>query len=48
MKVLGTTLNLPVLVETSDEHSKLEPLLHAIKRIVDDDGLVTLDEGELI
>jgi PII-like signaling protein len=36
------------LIEIIDERSKLEPLLTQIKRIVDDNGIVTLHEVESI
>ncbi len=44
IKVLGLSMDLPVLIETIDEPSKLKPLLPEIKRIVNDNGLITLDE----
>jgi hypothetical protein len=48
MKVLGLSLDLPVLIETVDESSKLEPLLPEIKRIVGDNGLITLEDIDVI
>jgi PII-like signaling protein len=35
-------------IEIIDEPSKLEPLLTQVKRIVDDNGIVTLHEVESI
>ena len=39
---------MPMVIEIIDEKSKLEPLLPQIKRIVDDNGIVTLYEVESI
>ena len=38
----------PMVIEIIDEKSKLEPLLAQIKRMVDDNGIVTLFEVESI
>ena len=40
----GITVNMPLLIEVIDEESKLEPLLPEFKRIVGDNGLVTISE----
>jgi PII-like signaling protein len=37
-----------LVLEVVDEHSKLEPLLPQIKRLIDDNGMVTLNEVDLI
>ena len=39
---------MPMVIEIIDERSKLEPLLPQIKRMVDDNGIVTLHEVEAI
>lgn len=44
VQIEGLTMNMPLLIEVVDERSKLEPLLPEIKRMVDDNGLVTLHE----
>jgi uncharacterized protein len=38
----GITINMPLIIEIVDEQSKLEPLLSQIKRMVGDNGLITL------
>ena len=48
LKLEGVTINMPMVIEIIDEKSKLEPLLVQIKRIVDDNGIVTLYEVEAI
>ncbi|MFI5425177.1 MAG: DUF190 domain-containing protein [Nitrososphaerales archaeon] len=48
IKLEGLTINIPMVIEIIDEKSKLEPLLPPIKRIVDDNGIVTLHEVEAI
>jgi uncharacterized protein len=40
----GITVNMPLIIEVIDEQTKLEPLLPELKRIVDDDGLLTIQE----
>ena len=40
----GVTVNMPLLIEVIDEQVKLEPLLPELKRIVGDDGLVSISE----
>ena len=39
---------MPMVIEIIDERSKLEPLLPQIKRMVDDNGIITLHEVESI
>ena len=48
IKLEGLTINMPMVIEIIDERLKLEPLLPQIKRIVDDNGIVTLYEVEAI
>jgi uncharacterized protein len=40
--------NMPMVIEVVDEKSKLEPLLPQIRRMVGDNGLVTLQEVNVI
>ncbi|HEY7572989.1 MAG TPA: DUF190 domain-containing protein [Nitrososphaeraceae archaeon] len=44
----GITINMPIVLEIIDEKSKLEPLLPQIRRMVGDNGLVTLYEVNVI
>jgi uncharacterized protein len=44
----GITINMPLIIEIVDEQSKLEPLLSQIKRMVGDNGLVTLQNVDTI
>ena len=39
---------MPLIIEIVDEQSKLEPLLSQLKRMVDDNGLVTLQNVDAI
>jgi len=41
-------MNYPLVIEVVEEQSKLEPLLPQIKRMVDDNGIVTLHEVNLL
>lgn len=43
----GITINMPMVIEVIEEQSKLEPLLPQIKRMVNDNGIVTLHEVEV-
>ena len=47
IKLEGITINMPLIIEVIDEPTKLEPLL-PIKRMVDDNGIVTLHEVDTI
>ena len=44
----GVTVNMPMIIEVVDELSKLEPLLPELKRIIGDDGLVTVQDTYVI
>jgi uncharacterized protein len=44
LKLEGVTVNMPLIIEVIDEQSKLEPLLPELKRIVGDNGLVTIQD----
>jgi PII-like signaling protein len=44
LKREGVTVNMPIIIEVIDEESKLEPLLPDLKRIVGDNGLVTIQD----
>jgi uncharacterized protein len=48
LKLEGVTVNMPLIIEVIDEQSKLEPLLPDLKRIVGDNGLVTLQDTYVI
>jgi PII-like signaling protein len=39
---------MPLLIEVIDEGNKLEPLLPQIKRMIGDNGIVTLQEVDVI
>ena len=44
----GITVNMPLIIEVVDLQSKIEPLLFEVKRLVGDNGLVTLQEVDAI
>jgi PII-like signaling protein len=48
MHLEGVTVNMPLIIEVIDEQAKLEPLLAELKRIVGDDGLVTIQDTYVI
>lgn len=43
-QIEGISVNMPLLIEVIDELEKLEPTLPEIKKIIGDNGLVTLHE----
>ena len=40
----GISVNMPLIIEVIDEQSKLEPLLPELKRLIGDDGLVSISD----
>ena len=48
LTIEGITMNMPLIIEVIDEKSKLEPLLPDLKMMVDDNGLVTIHEVDVI
>ena len=48
IKLEGITVNMPLIIEVVDLESKIEPLLFEVKRMVGDNGLITLQEVDVI
>ena len=48
IRLEGITINMPLVLEVIDEPSTLEPLLPQIKRMIDDNGMATLHEVDVI
>ena len=48
LTIEGITMNMPMIIEVIDEKSKLEPLLPDLKMMIDDNGLVTIHEVDVI
>jgi uncharacterized protein len=44
----GITINMPLIIEVVDLRSKIEPILFEVKRMVGDNGLVTLQDVDVI
>ena len=42
--VLGMSVNLPLVIQTIDENQKIESVLSEVKKIVESNGLITLEE----
>ena len=40
----GITINQPLAIETIDEKEKIEPLLIPLKRMIDDNGFITIHD----
>jgi len=40
----GVSINMPLIIEVIDEQAKLEPLLPELKRLVGDNGLVSISD----
>jgi PII-like signaling protein len=48
MHLEGVQVNMPLIIEVVDTQEKLEPLLPDLKLIVGDNGLVTIQETNVI
>ncbi len=48
MHLEGIQINMPLIIEVIDLEEKLEPLLVELKRLIDDNGLVTVQETYVI
>ncbi|HEY9486304.1 MAG TPA: DUF190 domain-containing protein [Nitrososphaeraceae archaeon] len=48
LTIEGITMNMPMIIEVIDEKLKLEPLLPDLKMMVDDNGIVTIHEVDVI
>jgi PII-like signaling protein len=48
LRIEGVFINMPMIIEVVDEQSKLEPLLPELKRIVGDDGIVSISDVYII
>jgi uncharacterized protein len=46
--VLGLSLNLPVVIETVDDPAKIHGVLAEVKLIVESNGLITLEEVDVV
>lgn len=46
--VEGISINMPLIIEAIDELEKLEKVLPEIKKLVDDNGLVTMHEVGIV
>lgn len=44
----GLMINQPMMIETIDEREKIEPLLIPLKRIIGDNGFMTIHEVDVI
>ena len=44
----GLTINQPMIIEIVEDRSKIEPLLPELKRIVNDHGLITIHNVDVI
>ncbi len=40
----GVSINMPLIIEVVDEQARLEPLLPDLKRLIGDNGLVSINE----
>ncbi len=48
MRIEGITVNMPLMIEVIDWQSKLEPLLPIIKNLINDNGLITIHEVNVL
>jgi len=48
LKLEGVTVNMPLVIEVVDAQEKLKPLLPELKRLIGEDGLVTVQETYVV
>jgi PII-like signaling protein len=48
MHIEGVMINQPMLIEVVDEKEKIEPLLIKLKRMIGDNGLITIHEVKIV
>jgi PII-like signaling protein len=48
LHIEGISMNYPLIIEVVDERKKLKPLLPQMRRMVDDYGLVTIYEVDVL
>ncbi len=44
----GITINQPLIIETIDDSEKIEPLLLPLKRMIYDNGIITINEVKTV
>jgi uncharacterized protein len=44
----GVSVNMPLIIEVIDEQVKLEPLLPELKRIIGDNGLISITDVQVL
>jgi PII-like signaling protein len=44
----GVSVNMPLIIEVIDEQAKLEPLLPELKKIIGDNGLVSITDVQVL
>lgn len=44
----GISINMPLIIEVIDEKGKIEPLLPELKKLVGDNGLISLTDVQVI
>lgn len=47
-KIEGISINMPLIIEVIEEKQKLQPMLPEIKQTVGDNGMVTLQEVDML
>lgn len=48
LHIEGIAFNMPMVIEVIDEKEKIEPLLTEVKKMVGDNGLITVHEVDVI
>lgn len=48
ISIEGVTINMPLIIEVVEERLNIEPLIPEIKRIVQDNGLITIHEVDVV
>jgi len=48
LQLEGISVNMPLLIEVIDEKIKIEPLLPELKKLIGDNGLISLNDVQVI
>ena len=47
-QIEGISINMPLVIEIIDEKTKLQPMIPELKRIIGDNGFVTIHEVDVV
>ncbi len=48
LQIEGVSVNMPLIIEVIDKQAKLEPLLPELKKVIGDNGLVSITDVQVL